>query len=72
MDILDRLLEYDCWIMHRVLEHCAQLSDEQRHQRFDIGWETVVLVNDGKVDVMLGKAELAWLQACWQAATFAG
>ena len=38
----------------------------------DIGWETVVLVNDGKVDVMLGKAELAWLQACWQAATFAG
>jgi hypothetical protein len=24
-----------------------------------------------RVDVMLGKAETAWLQACWQAATFA-
>jgi hypothetical protein len=36
----------------------------------DIGWDTVVLVKDGSVDVMLGKAETAWLQACWQAATF--
>jgi hypothetical protein len=38
----------------------------------DIGWDTVVGVVDGRVEVLLGKAETAWLQACWQAATFAG
>ncbi len=37
----------------------------------DIGWDTVVLVKDGHVNVTLGKAEAAWLQACWSAATFA-
>lgn len=37
----------------------------------DIGWDTVVLVKDGHVDVTLGKAEATWLQACWAAATFA-
>ena len=36
----------------------------------DIGWDTVVIVEDGHVDVILGKAETAWLQACWEAATF--
>jgi hypothetical protein len=35
----------------------------------DIGWERVVLVRDGQADVILGKDELAWLQACWKAAT---
>jgi hypothetical protein len=38
----------------------------------DIGWDTVALVTDGHVEVLLGKAETVWLQACWQAATFAG
>ena len=38
----------------------------------DIGWDTVVPVRDGKVDVMLGKAEGAWLLACWIAATGTG
>jgi hypothetical protein len=38
----------------------------------DIGWETAVPVRDGIADVMLGKAELAWLFACWTAATGAG
>ena len=38
----------------------------------DIGWETAVPVRDGIADVMLGKAELAWLFACWAAATGAG
>ncbi len=38
----------------------------------DIVWDTVVIVEDGQVDVMLGKAEAAWLQACWKAATFVG
>jgi hypothetical protein len=38
----------------------------------DIGWDTIVSVTDGTVDVMLGKAEMAWLQECWQAATLAG
>ena len=38
----------------------------------DIGWETAVPVRDGVADVMLGKAELAWLFACWTAATGSG
>ena len=35
----------------------------------DIGWDSVVQVKDGHADVMLGKAEAAWLDACWKAAT---
>ena len=38
----------------------------------DLGWQTVAIVQDGRVDVILGKAEAAWLAACWTAATFAG
>ena len=38
----------------------------------DIGWATVIPVRDGKADVMLGKAEVAWLLACWIAATGIG
>ena len=38
----------------------------------DIGWETVVVVKDGHAEVNLGKAETAWLQACWNAATGIG
>jgi len=36
----------------------------------DIGWNTVHEVCDGKVgELVLGREELAWLQACWKAAT---
>ena len=36
----------------------------------DIGWNTVHEVRDGKVgELVLGREELAWLQACWKAAT---
>src|SRR5262245_8854209 len=38
----------------------------------DIGWDSAMPVTDGTVDVVLGKAEFAWLQACWKAATFEG
>ena len=38
----------------------------------DIGWDSVVQVKDGRADLTLGKAEAAWLEACWKAATFAG
>jgi hypothetical protein len=38
----------------------------------DIGWANVVPVRDGKADVVLGKAEGAWLLACWLAATGIG
>jgi hypothetical protein len=38
----------------------------------DIGWSTAVVVHDGQVDIVLGQAERAWLQACWKAATLAG
>src|SRR5262245_25862498 len=35
----------------------------------EIGWDQIVTVHDGQVDLILGKAEAAWLQACWKAAT---
>ena len=36
----------------------------------DIGWNTVHEVQDGEVgELVLGKEELAWLPACWKAAT---
>ncbi|HUG68911.1 MAG TPA: hypothetical protein VMM76_14275 [Pirellulaceae bacterium] len=36
----------------------------------DIGWNSVHEVCDGKVEeLVLGREELAWLQACWKAAT---
>ena len=38
----------------------------------DIQWDKVATVQDGKVDLVLGKAEAAWLRACWLAATAAG
>ena len=35
----------------------------------DIGWETEVPVINGQaVDVILGKDERQWLEACWRAA----
>ena len=37
----------------------------------DIGWDKTVIVRDGRADdLVLGKAEALWLQACWNAATF--
>lgn len=36
----------------------------------DVGWENVFRVKDGKVvELLLGKEEQMWLQACWKAAT---
>ena len=35
----------------------------------DLGWDQVVLVEDGTVNVNLGSEETAWLHACWTAAT---
>ena len=35
----------------------------------DVGWNTELEVVDGRVaDVILGKEEQLWLQACWSAA----
>jgi hypothetical protein len=35
----------------------------------DIGWNSVHEVRDGSVgELVLGREELAWLQACWKAA----
>lgn len=41
MDLLDRLLGHDVWTTRRLLLYCRDLSPEQRHQRFDIGHETL-------------------------------
>lgn len=38
----------------------------------DIGWDSVIQVKEGRADLVLGKAEAAWLESCWKAATFAG
>ena len=37
MNILHRLLRHDAWATRQVLECCGGLSDEQFHERFDIG-----------------------------------
>lgn len=35
----------------------------------DVGWDTVHAVADGAVGgLILGREEVAWLQACWRAA----
>lgn len=34
---LEILLAHNVWATHRLLDSCASLSDEQFHQRFDIG-----------------------------------
>ncbi len=37
MDLLDRLLEHDCWATTQLLELCRGLTDAQLDQEFDIG-----------------------------------
>jgi len=34
---LDILLSHDLWAMRQILDACGKLTDEQFHQRFDIG-----------------------------------
>jgi hypothetical protein len=43
-------------------------TGEARLRGGDVGWENVHEVRDGRVpELVLGKAEIAWLQACWKA-----
>jgi uncharacterized damage-inducible protein DinB len=41
MNLLDRLLGHDVWTTRQLLLRCADLSDEQLDQEFDIGHRTV-------------------------------
>ena len=41
MDLLDRLLEHDCWATSQLLELCRGLTDAQFDQQFDIGHRTL-------------------------------
>ena len=41
MDLLDRLLGHDEWTTSELLRRCQELSSDQMHQPFDIGWCTV-------------------------------
>lgn len=41
MDMLDRLLGHDEWTTSELLRRATELTEDQYHQRFDIGWETV-------------------------------
>src|SRR5688572_33433629 len=36
-DLLDILVSHDRWATSQLLDACAKLSDDQFHQRFDIG-----------------------------------
>jgi len=55
------------WVF--VYDHESKLGELRGG---DIGWQTVVTVREGQADIVLGKAEAAWLQACWKAATDSG
>jgi hypothetical protein len=65
--------KYYGYFQNRFTEQWVFVYDSEREtgelRGGDIGWDTVVVVKDGKADVALGKAEAAWLQACWTAAT---
>ncbi len=41
MDFLDRLLGHDEWTTAECLRRCHELTPEQMHQEFDIGWRTL-------------------------------
>jgi uncharacterized damage-inducible protein DinB len=41
MDLLDRLLEHDCWATETLLNVSRELSDAQLDQPFDIGHRTL-------------------------------
>lgn len=36
----------------------------------DVDWTKPLIVRDGRVQMTLNQEEVAWLQACWRAATF--
>ena len=65
--------KYYGYFQNQFTEQWVFVYDPQRKigelRGGDIGWDTVILVKDGQADVQLGKAETAWLQACWNAAT---
>ena len=68
--------KYYGYFQNRFSEQWVFVYDAERKagelRGGDIGWDTVVLVRDGKADVTLRTAEAAWLQACWAAATNIG
>jgi uncharacterized damage-inducible protein DinB len=41
MDLLDRLLAHDEWTTTECLRRCRELTPDQLHQPFDIGWRTL-------------------------------
>jgi uncharacterized damage-inducible protein DinB len=41
MDLLDRLLEHDCWTTGQILAICCTLSPEQLQTQFDVGNHTL-------------------------------
>ena len=65
--------KYYGYFQNRFTEQWAFIYDpEQKAGELrggDIGWDTIVIVKDGRTELDLGKAETAWLKACWQAAT---
>jgi hypothetical protein len=68
--------KYYGYFQNRFTEQWVFVYDPKRKigelRGGDIGWDKLVLIKDGRTDVTLGKAETAWLQACWIAATGVG
>ena len=68
--------KYYGYFQNRLTEQWVFAYDPERKigelRGGDIGWDTVVVVKEGVADVRLGKAEAAWLLACWIAATDVG
>ncbi len=52
MDMLDRMLGHDAWATELLFEHCADLSNKQLTQSFDIGHGTILATLGHLVDVV--------------------
>ena len=66
MDILERLLRYDAWTTHHLLNRCCELTVEQLRQPFDVGHGTLLatcehLIHNVEVwtGLMNGQSEFA-------------
>jgi hypothetical protein len=68
--------KYYGYFQNRFTEQWVFVYDSERKtgelRGGDIGWDTGVVVKDGKADVALGNDEAAWLHTCWIAATGIG
>ena len=72
MDLLDRLLGHDQWTTSELLRRCEELTVQQFHQEFDIGWRSaqrtfVHIISNVQVwsDLIAGRSEITDTAHWW-------